>query len=189
MIKKLCWMILRARGWKFKVELPSELRSFVFIGAPHTSNYDFLPAMAVAYLMKRNARFVIKSEWMKFPMNIFMGPIGAIGLDRSLINEGKPQSNTDLMAALFKQESELALMIAPEGTRKPNDQWKTGFYYVAQKAGVPIVLGYGDYARQEAGIGLIIHPQDPERDMQAITDFYRPIQGRNPQNFKTDRRY
>jgi 1-acyl-sn-glycerol-3-phosphate acyltransferase len=189
MIKFLCHKILVAQGWRFEVNLPKELRSFVFVGAPHTSNFDFFPAMVMSKIMNRNARFVIKSEWLRFPFNLVMKPLGAIGVDRSLLQQGIPQSNTDRMAHLFKQYPELVLMISPEGTRKPNSHWKTGFYYVAQKAQVPIVLAHADYKKKLVTTGPIIFPKDFESDMRTITNYFREVQGRNPQNFLLDPRF
>ena len=188
MIKALCAGLLKVSGWKFVGELPDELRSFIFIGAPHTSNHDFAPAMAVAYHLKRNAKFVIKSEWLKFPMGIFLKPAGAIGLDRQKLKIGNA-SNTDLMANLFHEYRELVLMISPEGTRSPNDHWKTGFYYIAQKAKVPIVLGFADYEKKLMGTGLVIYPEDFESDMKKIMAFFKDIKGRCPEKFKLDSRY
>jgi 1-acyl-sn-glycerol-3-phosphate acyltransferase len=176
-------------GWKFVNNIPDDLRSFVFIGAPHTSNYDFIPAMAISHLMKRNAKFVIKSEWLSFPLNLFLGPMGAIGVDRKKLKANKTANYTDLMSSLFKEHKELVLMIAPEATRSPNSNWKTGFYYVAQKAGVPIVLGYADYAKKEAGIGKVIYPKDFNEDMKEIMNFYRLMQGKNPAHFRLDEKY
>jgi 1-acyl-sn-glycerol-3-phosphate acyltransferase len=188
MLKLLCTLIFKFKGWTFKNNLPDELRSFVLLGVPHTSNFDFVPAMYVAKHLKRNPRFVIKSDWMKFPFNLVMGPAGAIGLDRSkLVSRGG--SNTDLMADLFKTYPDLVLMIAPEGTRRANHNWKTGFYYIAQKAQVPIVLGYIDYEKKETGIGPVIYPTDFEKDMQAIMAFYQHVKGRYPDNFKLDQRF
>jgi 1-acyl-sn-glycerol-3-phosphate acyltransferase len=188
MLKSICTMLFKSTGWKFQSDLPSDLRSFVFLGAPHTSNYDFVPAMAVAKLLRRNARFVIKSEWLKFPLGLVLKPAGAVGLDRKKLKMGSA-SNTDLMAQLFKEYNELVLMISPEGTRGANPQWKTGFYYIAQKAQVPIVLGYGDYSKKIAGTGPVIYPTDFESDMRKIMDFYREVTGRAPENFKLDKRY
>jgi 1-acyl-sn-glycerol-3-phosphate acyltransferase len=189
LIRTFCTFIFKTTGWTFVNKVPEDLRSFVMIGAPHTSNYDFIPAMSVAYLMKRNARYVIKSEWLKFPMNLILGPTGAIGVDRKSIQQSKTTSTTDVMASLFSRHQELVLMISPEGTRGANENWKTGFYYIAQKARVPIVLGYCDYEHKEAGLGMIIYPEDFETDMRKISDFYRGIKGARPENFKLDRRF
>lgn len=170
------------------MNIPENLRSFILLGAPHTSNVDFLPAMAISHLMHRNARFVIKDDWVKFPMNLIMGPLGALGIDRSKIKEGKA-SNTDVMANLFKDFSELVLMITPEGTRSPNDNWRTGFYYVAQKANVPIVLAFADFKKKLIGTGPVIYPSNLDSDMRSIMDFYRNISGRQVANFLLDKRY
>lgn len=188
MLKWLCTLIFKLTGWKYVDGLPVDVKSFVMIGAPHTSNYDFIPAMAVARLMKRNARFVIKQEWLRFPLNLILQPMGAVGLDRQLLKE-KGQKNTDVMAAFFAQHSEFVLMISPEGTRSPNADWKTGFYYIAQKAQVPLVLGFADYKKKEAGIGPVIYPRDFESDMKTIMNFYQDKQGKFPRNFLLDKRY
>lgn len=189
MVKQICLAILKFSGWKIVNNVPDNVRSFVFIGAPHTSNHDFVPAMAMAYTTHLNARFVIKNDWMKFPLNLFFGPIGAIGLDRKAIASSGTANTTEAMADLFKKEKDLVLMISPEGTRSPRHHWKTGFYYIAQKAGVPIALGYADYTKKEAGIGMLIYPTDFEADMRKIMDFYRGMQGKNPENFQLDERF
>jgi lauroyl/myristoyl acyltransferase len=93
------------------------------------------------------------------------------------------------MAKMFEDNKEFVLMIAPEGTRSPNSNWKTGFYYIAQKANVPIVLGYADFNKKEVGLGLVIHPSDFEKDMQAIMDFYKDKQGKNKKNFRLDSKF
>ena len=87
MLKNLCLWLFKATGWKFVNNVPDDIRSFVMIGAPHTSNYDFVPAMAVGALCGRNPKFVIKSDWLKFPMNLIMVPAGAVGIDRKKIKE------------------------------------------------------------------------------------------------------
>ncbi len=189
MIRRLFSLYFLLSGWKFVNNIPDELRSFVFIGAPHTANYDIIPAMAVSQLMRRNARFVIKKEWTKFPLNLFFSPMGAIGLDRQLLKENKTVSTTDIMAKFFSDHKEFVLMISPEGTRSPVSTWKTGFYYIAQKAQVPIVLGFCDYKNKQAGMGLVIYPSDFEKDMKAIMDFYRNIKGHTPEKFLLDERY
>lgn len=188
MIKLACASLFNLTGWKFESNLPKDLRSFIFLGAPHTSNYDFVPAMSVAYFLRRNAKFVIKDDWMKFPMNLILGPAGAIGLDRKRLKEGAA-SNTDAMAELFKKYPELVLMIAPEATRSPNESWKTGFYYIAQKANVPIVCGFADFERKVAGTGPVIYPKNFEEDMKTIMKFYENVKGCKPENFKIDSRY
>lgn len=189
MIKRMFSILFSLLGWKYVSVLPDDLRSFVFIGAPHTSNHDIIPAMAASYRMKRNARFVIKKEWIKFPFGYFLTSMGAFGLDRDQMKGGKTGNNTDVMANLFSDHKEFVLMISPEGTRSPVSKWKTGFYYIAQKANVPIVLAYCDYKNKIAGIGLVIYPQNFEEDMKKIMEFYRNIEGKNPEKFLLDERF
>jgi 1-acyl-sn-glycerol-3-phosphate acyltransferase len=189
MIRQFCYLVMKASGWKFVNKVPDTLRSFILLGAPHTSNHDFLPAMALSAMMKRNAKFVIKHDWLKFPLNLIMVPLGAHGIDREKNKLISKESNTEVMANFFKDFSELVLMITPEGTRRPTSKWKTGFYYIAQKAHVPIVLGYADFEKKEAGLGMVIYPSNFEQDMRKIMDFYRHIRGKNPQKFQLDERY
>lgn len=189
MLKTLGTLWFKASGWTIKSDLPENLRSFILLGAPHTSNYDFVPAMALANYLGKRAKFVIKNDWLKFPMNLIMKPAGAIGIDREKLKAEGSGNTTDLMAELFKQYNELVLMITPEGTRSPNAHWKTGFYYIAQKAKVPIVLGYADFEKKIAGIGPIIYPSEFSKDFQTILDFYKNIRGYHPENFLLDSRY
>lgn len=189
MVREICTLIFKLSGWKFKNDIPDELRSFVMIGAPHTSNWDFIPAMAVSYLMKRKAHFVIKSDWLKFPLKFFLVQAGAVGVDRKMLKTSKTLSNTDVMAKFFTDNPEFVLMISPEGTRSPNHHWKSGFYYIAAKARVPIVLGYADYQTKTAGLGKVIYPSNFEEDMRQIMEFYQGIHGKHPENFLLDRDY
>ena len=80
-------------------------------------------------------------------------------------------------------------MISPEGTRSLNKNWKTGFYYIAQKAKVPIVLGYADYKTKTAGLGLVIYPEEVTKDMTSIMDFYKGMEGKFPEKFQLDEKY
>lgn len=184
-MKWLCYQIFKLCGWKYESMLPDEVRSFVFLGAPHTSNFDIIPAMAVSYKLNRNAKFVIKASWLTFPMNLLLKPMGAVGINREKIKA----HTTDDMAHFFEEYKDFVLMIAPEGTRSANENWKTGFYYIAQKANVPIVLGFGDYKRKTAGIGAVIYPTNFEQDMAKIMDFYQTIHPCKPEKFKLDPRY
>ncbi len=189
MIQTVCSWIFSWYGWKFVNHLPPEIKSYVLVGAPHTSNWDFIPAMTVMKRTKINAKFVIKKEWLFFPLGIILRAIGAIGVDRKKIQTGQTKSSTDVMAHLFEEHKDLILMIAPEGTRSANHEWKSGFWHIAQKAHVPIVLAYADYAKKEAGLGKIIYPTEFERDMREIISFYKNVSACHPEKFKLDHRF
>ena len=117
--------------------------------------------------------------------------MGGIGIDRSPRKPGEERlSMTEAMADLFKKHQRLAVMVTPEGSRSLRTEWKTGFYYVAKMADVPIALGYLDYAKKEAGVGMMVHPSDDmESDLRKIMAFYRDIGPKYPEKFSVDLRY
>ena len=91
---------------------------------------------------------------------------------------------------MFHTEQKIALWVAPEGTRSLNTKWKTGFYYIAKKANVPIVLAYADWKTKTLGLGKVIYPTDSlENDMRQIMEFYRPMQGKIQEKFSIDPQY
>ena len=182
--------ILRLWGWKVKAvqeELPERC---VVVAAPHTSNFDFLIARSAFEILEMPVRFTIKKEWMGFPLGWLLRALGAIAIDRSVRAGEKKGSSVGAMAALFDSKEKLAILITPEGSRSLRTEWKTGFYHVARLAGVPLVLGYLDYEKKEAGIGKIIFPGDDfESDMALIMEFYSGIRAKFPEQFSTDLRY
>lgn len=185
MILKFVAFLFRLLGWKYHSEVPESLRSFVLIGAPHTSNYDIIPALGVCHYSKRNMKFVIKSEWMRFPFNLVLGPAGAIPLVREPTQEKKVESNIKLMAKKFKDYPEMVMLIAPEGTRKARATWKSGWYYIAQEAEVPVVMGFLDYRTKTAGLGPVLNiTGDLEADLKKVAEFYSQFTPKHPSNFK-----
>ena len=122
---------------------------------------------------------------MFFPMNIVLKIFGVIPVDRNNKSGGlsKKNSMVDAMVQLFEEREKLVIMITPEGTRKYAPRWKTGFYHVAKRAGVPIVLGYLDYEKKHAGVGPIVYPgANTDEDMETIKSFYRNVTGKYPEN-------
>jgi len=178
-------------GWTMDKDIPQEVNRCVIIAAPHTSNWDLFYARLAFYLMDIPLRFTIKREWLRFPFGPLTRAMGGIGIDRRPKVEGDPRkSMTEAMADLFTTHQRLAVMVTPEGTRSLRTEWKTGFYYVALTAGVPIALGYLDYKRKHAGVGPIIHPTgDIDADMRKIMDFYRNIAPKRREKFSLDERY
>ncbi len=179
--------IFKLRGWKIMHQLPADVKKCVIVAAPHTSNWDFVYGLAAMQLMNLKMRFTIKKEWMRFPFKGIMNSFGALPIDRTKNTDGSKKGTVDAIAELFTKHKELLLMIPPEGTRSRVDKWKTGFYYVALKANVPLALGYLDYAKKECGIDKIFYPTGNfAADMTIICDFYKNIKGQNPQNFALD---
>jgi 1-acyl-sn-glycerol-3-phosphate acyltransferase len=170
-------------GWKKVGEYPENIPKSVMIAAPHTSNWDFFYARAAFFLLNIPVKTTIKKEAMFFPMNLILKFFGVIPIDRTKKAGGltKKNSMVDAMVNLFEQRDELVIMITPEGTRRYVPKWKTGFYHVAKRANVPIILGYLDYQKKHAGIGPVVWPGDDiEKDLEFILDFYRGVSGKYP---------
>lgn len=165
-------------GWRLHSSIPPEVRQAMMIAAPHTSNWDFMYARAAFFLMRRNVRFTVKKEWTDIPLlGKLMLSLGALPIDRS-----KNNSMVEAMTELFQQYPDLIILITPEGTRKYQPRWRRGYYHVALAAHVPILLGFLDYSRKEAGVGPVIHPTgNYEQDEEKIKAFYRTKKGRFPE--------
>lgn len=183
MLKIIFKWIFDKNKWSVVNNFPEETQHCVMVGAPHTSNWDFVYAIAAFQYLKIPFRFTIKKEWMKFPFGGIMRSLGAIGIDRTPKNPGeKRKSTVEGMIDLLNQHERLAIVVTPEGTRKPVKRLRTGFYYVALEAKVPIALGFMDYNRKMAGIEKILHPSgDIEKDFTIIADYYKTIGARYPE--------
>jgi 1-acyl-sn-glycerol-3-phosphate acyltransferase len=187
MLRLICLFIFRINGWKLDKNIPSELQRCIVVAAPHTSNWDYWYTMASFRILRLKIKVTIKKEWMRFPFNLIIGPLGGIAVDRNPQNKtAERPSLTEAMIQLFEQHKKLIMVVTPEGSRSKRDKWKTGFYHVAKGAGVPICLGYVDYKRKIAGIGKTIYPTDFEQDMREIMAFYQTITARFPEKFSID---
>jgi 1-acyl-sn-glycerol-3-phosphate acyltransferase len=176
-------LFLRITGWQVQGALAPEARKSVFIAAPHTSNWDLPYTLMVAFALGLDIRWMGKASLFRWPFGWFMRWLGGIPVDRSRSN--------DLVAAsalaLTEAPDAMQLIVPPEGTRGRTRYWKTGFYYIAAAARVPIVMAYMDYERKVSGLGPIFVPTgDIEADMARIKAFYAPFRGRNAAQFQAD---
>ncbi len=185
LLRWICRLLFRLHGWRLVGELPKDLNQCVIIGAPHTSNWDFIYALAAFHQLSVPMHFTIKKEWLTFPLNHIFAPIGAIAIDRSVKARGaKRQSALDGMVALFDEYPRLGVLVTPEGTRSPVKNWKMGFYHLAVRAKVPIVLGYLDYGKKEASVEHLFYPTgDIKVDMPKIRAFYSKVTPCYPDKF------
>ncbi len=171
-------LMLRTFGWKIENAAVMPQKCVICV-APHTTNWDFMVGVLYKSAMKVKANFFIKKEWFSFPFGGLMNSLGGVPVDRS-----KKTSLTDQMAEVFKKRDEFRVAIAPEGTRKAIAEWKKGFYFIALKAEVPIVLAYIDYKKKTVGIGKIIDATgDIDVDMTKIKTYYKDINAKFPNNF------
>lgn len=190
MIAWIFRLMFKLMGWNYKNDLMKGVKQSITIAAPHTANIDLPISKAAFDLMGLPMRFTVKHEWLKFPFKRIMLNLGAIGIDRSPKKPGDARpSMVEAMANLFKENPELHIMVTPEGTRSLRTEWKTGFWYTAKMANVPILLGYLDYKNKVAGIGKIIYPTDLESDMREMMEFYKDITPRHPHKYSLDKRY
>ncbi len=174
-MRRLSSWILRLVRWRMEGELPGP--KCVLIGAPHTSNWDLPIAMLLFWSLEVGARWVGKHTIFRWPIGALMRGLGGIPLDRT-----NTENFVNEIVDRFNASERLVLALAPEGTRKHTDYWRSGFYWIAHGAGVPIALAYADYASKVGGIGPSIMPSgDIEADMEKIRAFYADKVGRHPE--------
>ena len=157
------------------IELPKKC---VVCIAPHTSNWDFIVGILFKYATNLQASFFMKKEWFRFPLSIIMKLLGGIPIDRS-----KKNNVTDIIAEEFNKRDSLIIGLTPEGTRSLNYEWKKGFYYIAQKANVPIVLAYIDFKKKKVGYNKLLIPTNYEDDIIMIKKYYSNINAKYPETF------
>lgn len=152
-VRRIIIWIYAWKGWKIEGSLPSNLKKYVIAGAPHTSNWDFVFFAGATHVENVQPNFMGKHTLFQGMMRNFMLDMGGISIDRR-----KKANAVDQVAAEFAAREELALVIACEGTRKTDGKWKSGFYNIAQAAGVPIVPAFADNDRMVIGFGEPITP-------------------------------
>lgn len=182
MIKRCSLFVLNFIGWRVKSsDIP--FKKFIIIGAPHTSNWDFPFALLALSALGMKFSWIGKHTLFKPPFNFFFRYLGGIPVDRSV-----RLSFIEKMATLFNASEDMKLAIAPEGTRSKKNHWKTGFYYIAMAANVPIALAYINYSKKELGIGPFLTPTgDLEKDFDTIRKFYTDKVGKYTENQSTIR--
>lgn len=170
--------ILKKFGWKITGTLPA-IDKCVICLAPHTSNLDFFIGRLACNAVGLKSSFLIKKEWLYPPIGWILRPMGAVG-----VNRGKHTSMTDSLAETFKNTDKLVLTITPEGTRQRNPNWKMGFYYIAKKAGIPILPVVMDFKKKEVQIKELFYPTENEAaDIKSIKTNFVGAVGRHPEQF------
>lgn len=165
-------------GWKIDKKAPDIAYKAILIHAPHTSNWDFIIGRLVTWSYKLPVKILIKKESFKPPFGWLLKAIGGIPVDRS-----KNNKLTEQITQMFKEKEKLTILFTPEGTRSYNPKWRKGFYFIALKANVPIVLTYIDYKKKTGGFGPVFTPTgDVDKDIETIKEFYRGISGKVPEN-------
>ncbi len=167
----LCVRWFKFRGWRIPRIIPADLKQYVLVVAPHTSNLDFPVGIAARKIMNLNVRYVAKKELFKFPIGATLIKLGGYPVDRS-----RKTSFVEKVAGLFAQQDDFAVCLTPEGTRSRVTTWKTGFYHIAVMARVPIILVGFDYELRVVVISEPFWPGgDIEADMNKMHAFFSRI--------------
>ena len=170
----ICRWLLGVFGWRMVGELP-DIAKLVVIAAPHSTNWDVIWGLLFKISLRLDVHFIGKREAFFWPLGAALRAFGGIPIDRSaahgLVGE---------MRREFAARERFWLALAPEGTRKKVQKWKTGFWHIAREAAVPILPVYFHYPEKTVGLGPLFHPgDDVEADMARIREFYRPWVGKN----------
>lgn len=176
-LPRIARVILRLGRWTMVGGTPS-LSKAVFIAAPHTSNWDGFWALAYKVAIGADIRFFAKHSLFWFPLGILLRSLGGIPLNRGSATAAVKQA-----IDAFNATDHFYFGLAPEGTRRKTSGWKTGFYRIAEGAGVPVGLGFLDYRHRRLGIGpLLTLTGNPEADLDICRQFYATVEGRWPDN-------
>ncbi len=172
----LARLMLRLGGWRLRGKPPATGK-FIMIAYPHTSNWDVPFTLAVCLSYGLHIHWLGKSSLFRGPLGPLMKWLGGIPL---YLHESRNQ--VQQIVDLYARSDELVVVISPEGNRSFVEEWKSGFYHIALGAGIPIVLGFLDFARREGGYLDTFYPTgDYERDLRQIQSRYRGIQGLYPE--------
>ena len=176
-MRKFLKFLLKLAGWKIDEYVPQGIDKCVVVMGPHTSNWDFIIGKITFANYGVNAKFLIKKESFVFPFGYYLKKMGGIPVDRKVNN-----NITDFAVKLFEESETLYLVFTPEGTRKYNDKWKKGFYYIALKANVPIYIAYIDYKNKRGGFDRLFVPTgDVEKDIIEIKQVLSKYTGKFPE--------
>lgn len=172
---KIAAWILKLCGWRVIRPAENPEKSVICV-APHTSNWDFILGKLYYSAIGKKAGFLMKKTWFFFPLGSLFRSMGGVPIDRS-----RKTRLVDQMVAEFQKRRQFTIAITPEGTRKPNPRWKTGFYHIAVGAGVPIQLAKIDYKKKIIGIFELFTPtHNLEKDLRYIQQQYSASEAKYP---------
>ena len=173
------FLYFKVLGWKAVVNVP-DYDKYIVCAAPHTSNWDLFIGKLFYGAIGRDSGFLMKKDWFFWPLGPIFRWMGGIPVERS-----KRTSLVDQIIKIAKERKTFHLAITPEGTRKANPEWKKGFYYIALKADLPILLYGLDYEQKLIKCTRTFTPTgDVDKDMSEIKQYFKDFKGRHPEKFK-----
>lgn len=179
MMQRFCqWLLYKRWGWRKEVTV-AHPEKYIICLAPHTSNWDFVLGQLYMRAEGLKIGFLMKKEWFRGPLGTYFRRIGGIPVWRS-----KNSSMTDNLAETARQEKTFRLCITPEGTRSRNTDWKKGFYFIAMKAQIPVLLYALDYEKKLISCTRSFIPTgDLDNEMRSIKQYYKDCKGKHPEKF------
>jgi len=179
MFRALSRLIFWIIGWKITGVMPGGVvKKSVFIAVPHTSNWDFPLGLMARSLIRTRVTYIMKSSMFKPPFGWLFRMMDGIPVDRS-----KRTNFVDAVVDLYNESESLHTIISPEGTRRKVDKLKTGFYYIALGAKIPIIMVQFDYDAKEVRFNPPFYPEgDKEKDFDVIRDCFKGTKGKIPEN-------
>lgn len=178
MFRQLCRLILSLTGWRAANQFPYELKKYVLIVGPHTSNWDFIIGVLFRKALRlEKARYLGKKELFDPPFGFLFRWLGGYPVDRS-----KNKNMVEEVVKIFQTHDEFGIALSPEGTRTRVEKLRTGFYNIARGANVPIVMVGLDFPNKQVVFSKPFMVTDnQEADMEHILKFFRPIKGKYPE--------
>lgn len=178
MFSKIAGWILKLWGFEVKGRYPHEIPKKILVAVPHTSNWDFPLGILVRTKIKAKINFVGKNSLFRPPFGFIFKALGGIPVDRS-----KKSNFVDATVKAYNEREKMTIVIAPEGTRKKTDKLKTGFYYIAQYADIPLILVRFDWGKRVVEFSEPYYlVGDKDKDMKFIDDHFRSATGKIPEN-------
>jgi 1-acyl-sn-glycerol-3-phosphate acyltransferase len=169
--------LMKLTGWKFE-GTPPDLPRLVLAVAPHTSNWDFFVGVMALWALDLRLSFLGKHTIFVWPVSAWLRAIGGIPVDRN-----SAHGFVGEVIYAFAGKEQMWFALAPEGTRKKVERFRSGFLHIAAGAGVPVLLVYLDFEKRVIGFGPLLNPSvDVAADLAQVEAFYRTVQGCNPEN-------
>jgi len=174
---KLSGFILKLWGWKLIGHFPPDVPKYIIAIGPHTSNWDFPLGMLIRSATRADVKFVAKDSLFKFPYGFFFRWLNGYPVNRS-----KSQHFVENVVKLYHDNEKFAIVMSPEGTRKKVEKLKSGFYYIARKAGIPIILSKFDWEHKLVSFSELIYTtENMDEDMKLIMQYFKGVKGKNPE--------
>ncbi len=171
--------LMRLTGWRFSGADFPDCRKFVLIVAPHTSNWDFPVGIMAMYALGIRITFLGKDTLFKFPLGIMMRFLGGFPVDRTSRSDVVTQT-----VELVERSERIIIVLSPEGTRKLTARWRSGFYWIAQKSGVPILPIALDFSKKEIRFHPLFAPTGvQEEDIVALRRLFSVEMAHSPANY------